>query len=132
VVELRCRQVRPSPPAKSYWSLSPDTRAMNFPTRFPPKLGDRRSASGLSPPRVNATDARRKPYERLAAVQTRIWISLLPLERRGSCAYLDTRDPNSLPLYGIPFAIKDNIDLADWRRPPAAPPSPTHPRIGAW
>ena len=27
-------------------------------------------------------------------------------------AALDGRDPDSLPLYGVPFAIKDNIDLA--------------------
>lgn len=26
---------------------------------------------------------------------------------------LESKDPNSLPLYGIPFAIKDNIDLKD-------------------
>jgi allophanate hydrolase len=27
-------------------------------------------------------------------------------------AALDGRDPSSLPLFGVPFAIKDNIDLA--------------------
>src|SRR5579863_7090285 len=41
-----------------------------------------------------------------------IWISLVPeklvLEQART---LDACDPASLPLYGIPFAIKDNIDL---------------------
>lgn len=42
------------------------------------------------------------------------WISLLPLERVLAIAKaLDGQDPASLPLYGVPFAIKDNIDLAD-------------------
>ncbi len=41
------------------------------------------------------------------------WISLLPAERLlEMAAALDTQDPACLPLYGIPFAIKDNIDLA--------------------
>ena len=42
-----------------------------------------------------------------------IWISRLPdallLERARA---LEARDPATLPLYGVPFAIKDNIDLA--------------------
>lgn len=42
------------------------------------------------------------------------WISLLPLERVLAMAKaLEGQDPASLPLYGVPFAIKDNIDLAD-------------------
>lgn len=42
-----------------------------------------------------------------------IWISLVPRDRLLEQARaLDSLDPASLPLYGIPFAIKDNIDLA--------------------
>jgi allophanate hydrolase len=43
-----------------------------------------------------------------------IWITLLPPERLlAQARLLADRDPASLPLYGIPFALKDNIDLAD-------------------
>src|SRR3990172_5863738 len=43
----------------------------------------------------------------------RIWITRLTLEQLlGYARALEERDPASLPLYGIPFAIKDNIDLA--------------------
>jgi len=42
-----------------------------------------------------------------------IWITRLTLEQLlGYARALETRDPTGLPLYGIPFAIKDNIDLA--------------------
>ena len=42
-----------------------------------------------------------------------IWITLLPRERvLGAAELLAARNPASLPLYGVPFAIKDNIDLA--------------------
>ena len=43
----------------------------------------------------------------------RIWISRLDAEAlRGYARALEGGDVASLPLYGIPFAIKDNIDLA--------------------
>jgi allophanate hydrolase len=43
----------------------------------------------------------------------KVWISVLPRERLLACAdALAARDPKDLPLFGIPFAIKDNIDLA--------------------
>lgn len=43
----------------------------------------------------------------------RIWISRLDAEAlRHYARALDARAPDDLPLYGIPFAIKDNIDLA--------------------
>lgn len=42
-----------------------------------------------------------------------IWIARLALEQLlGYARSLEGRDPASLPLYGVPFAIKDNIDLA--------------------
>ncbi|MEW6165030.1 MAG: allophanate hydrolase [Pseudomonadota bacterium] len=51
---------------------------------------------------------------RMAGEDThRIWISRLDGDRlRGYAKALEGCDPASLPLYGIPFAIKDNIDLA--------------------
>jgi allophanate hydrolase len=46
------------------------------------------------------------------APDRRAWITLLPRERvLEYAAALAKRDPTTLPLYGIPFAIKDNIDL---------------------
>lgn len=49
-----------------------------------------------------------------SAPQRNAWITLLPRERVLAMAQaLVSREPQSLPLYGIPFAIKDNIDLAD-------------------
>lgn len=40
-----------------------------------------------------------------------IWISMQPLEvLMAEAKKLEQQDPQSLPLYGIPFAIKDNID----------------------
>jgi allophanate hydrolase len=61
------------------------------------------------------------PAELMAAIRERaaqyadnnIWIHLLTAEEQQP--YLDAlakKDRDSLPLYGVPFAIKDNIDLA--------------------
>lgn len=48
-----------------------------------------------------------------AALDRHIWIRRLTLdELRSYAKALEGRDPKTLPLYGIPFAIKDNIDLA--------------------
>jgi allophanate hydrolase len=42
-----------------------------------------------------------------------IWIQRLSLDDMQAYAKkLEGQSPESLPLYGIPFAIKDNIDLA--------------------
>src|SRR3984957_14168218 len=47
-----------------------------------------------------------------SAPDRRAWITLLSRERVLEYAKaLAGRDPASLPLYGVPFAIKDNIDL---------------------
>ncbi len=74
-------------------------------------LGRRLKAGSLRPGQVVAG-----VLERIAAYRDRdpaVWIHLLPrdaLEARA--ASLEKRGPQGLPLYGIPFAIKDNIDLA--------------------
>ena len=43
-----------------------------------------------------------------------VWISLVPREKALARARKLERDPvaSVRPLYGVPFAIKDNIDLA--------------------
>ncbi|HYO84356.1 MAG TPA: allophanate hydrolase [Bryobacteraceae bacterium] len=53
-------------------------------------------------------------YARLgAAPGNPAFISLVPLEQCLDAAkQLERRDPSMLPLYGIPFAVKDNIDVA--------------------
>jgi allophanate hydrolase len=50
---------------------------------------------------------------RIGADEHRAWISVLPAEAlQARAAALADRDPATLPLYGMPFAVKDNIDLA--------------------
>ena len=50
---------------------------------------------------------------RTAEDPNRVWIHRLPDDALRACAEtLEGQDPARLPLYGIPFAIKDNIDLA--------------------
>jgi allophanate hydrolase len=48
-----------------------------------------------------------------ALVDRHVWIRRLSREELLPYAHaLEGRDPRTLPLYGIPFAVKDNIDLA--------------------
>lgn len=48
-----------------------------------------------------------------ALIDRHVWIRRLSRDEMLSYAHgLEGRDPCALPLYGIPFAIKDNIDLA--------------------
>ncbi len=53
-------------------------------------------------------------HERIAAIGVRpIWITLPPLEWTLERAEaIASRNPTSMPLFGLPFAVKDNIDVA--------------------
>lgn len=43
-----------------------------------------------------------------------IWISLIPDDQVARyLRALENQDPSTLPLFGIPFAVKDNIDIAN-------------------
>ena len=63
--------------------------------------------------RFSVTAVMEHVLQRIAqAPERNVWISLLPAERVMAYARaLESRPPESLPLYGVPFAIKDNIDL---------------------
>jgi allophanate hydrolase len=73
-------------------------------------LRERYRSGEAKPPEVIA-----EVYDRIAASGTRpVWISLVPREAAIDRARALESDPEAmdLPLYGIPFAVKDNIDLA--------------------
>lgn len=75
----------------------------------------------------------------LAAIETHsppyTWIDRVPAARLLERARaLDTQDPTALPLYGVPFALKDNIDYAGVPTTAACPayaytPSATAPVV---
>ncbi|RLJ64914.1 allophanate hydrolase [Sulfurisoma sediminicola] len=66
------------------------------------------AAGGLTP-----TALVEEILRRTAEDPNKVWIHRLPeAALRKYAASLEGKDPASLPLYGIPFAIKDNIDLA--------------------
>lgn len=53
-------------------------------------------------------------YDRIVACRSpNIWITLADkADLLARAALLESRDPRGLPLYGIPYAVKDNIDVA--------------------
>jgi allophanate hydrolase len=69
--------------------------------------------SGYAARRFTVTQVMEEVLARIdAAPERHVWISRLPREQVLACARaLEAKSPQSLPLYGVPFAIKDNIDL---------------------
>ena len=66
-----------------------------------------------------------------------IWITRLPNEAiRSRARALEAEGPRGRKFWGVPFAVKDNIDIAGLPRPRHAPALPTprrqpHPRCSA-
>jgi allophanate hydrolase len=61
---------------------------------------------------LKPTDVIRAVYKRLDRVD-HVWISQTPMAQALSRATELERNGRDLPLYGLPFAVKDNIDVAD-------------------
>ncbi len=60
------------------------------------------------------SDIIREALRRIETGDSKIWISIDSEERLlAQASALEKRDPKDLPLYGIPFAVKDNIDVAN-------------------
>ncbi len=83
--------------------------------------------------RFSVTTVMQHVLDRVAVAPDRhVWISLLPPERvLGYARALESRSPESLPLYGVPFAIKDNIDLDGVVTTAACPDYAYMPRASA-
>ena len=69
-----------------------------------------RYAAGTATP----VETVRAAYRRVEASKNNpVWISLVPEAQALACARsLESQQSRDLPLYGIPFAVKDNIDAA--------------------
>ncbi len=87
-----------------------------------------RYRAGATPAEVVAST-----YDRIAAHNDpALFIRLLPHEQAQAYARaLHGRDPASLPLFGVPFVIKDNIDLAGVPTTAACPAFAYTPTVSA-
>ena len=84
--------------------------------------------AGLKPSRLVAALLER--IERRG--DDKVWIERLARERLlERAAELERRSPEGLPLYGVPFAIKDNIDLAGCATTAACPEYAYRPTASA-
>ncbi|MDQ8180571.1 allophanate hydrolase [Pelagicoccus sp. SDUM812005] len=68
------------------------------------------------------SDIIRETLSRIKSGDSKIWICVDTEERLlAQAAELESKSPHDLPLYGIPFAVKDNIDVAQLPTTAACP-----------
>ena len=73
-------------------------------------------------PSPTPTEAVAEAYSRLAAGQEAAWISVVPVEEaRAQARALEDEGPRGRPLWGMTFAVKDNIDVAGTTTTAACP-----------
>jgi allophanate hydrolase len=96
-----------------------------------PALRARYLGGALTPMQL-VTELHAQTEAEEASLPRHVWIHRLSLEALTSYARaLEGRDPATLPLYGIPFAIKDNIDLAGVPTTAACPAFGYTPELSA-
>ena len=87
-------------------------------------------AAGYKSNAFTPVDVARHVLRRIAAAgDDHVWISRVAegalMARAGAMAGVDEKARASLPLFGIPFAVKDNIDVAGVPTTAACPAMPT-------
>lgn len=79
-------------------------------------------SDGYAQGEFKPSDVIREALRRIQSGDSKIWISVNKAENLLSqAAELEARDSSGLPLYGIPFAVKDNIDVANLPTTAACP-----------
>jgi len=83
--------------------------------------------------RLTPADVAAEALRRIAAYpDPAVWITRVPEDAVMACAHaLAKVDPDSLPLFGIPFAVKDNIDCAGLPTTAACPAFAYTPTLSA-